>query len=74
MAYIGVNQNKSMEQTLKVVKKYLLQGKNVQIIPRDFGECMETPPYEHTGIEYEVYVDFKEGVEPTATADGRREH
>jgi len=54
--WIGVNQSSSIDETMEVAKKYLLEGHDVNIEIRHFVEGSE----EHDPLEYEVYVYFEE--------------
>lgn len=53
---MGVNQSSDLEETLRVVEKYLREGRPVQVHIQDFQRQSE----EHDPVEYEVYVDFDE--------------
>ena len=56
MGWMGVNQSPSWEETVEVVKKYVDEGRQVEVRPQKFhGPGTQEHPYP---LEYEVYVYF----------------
>lgn len=57
MGWMGVNQSPSWAETVEVAKKYIDQGRSVEIRPQTFhGPGTKEHP---DPLEYEVYVYFE---------------